>query len=275
MPKIKANGAEFYYELHGKGQPIILISGYNSDHLAWSPILSELSQYAQVLIFDNRGMGQTIDDGRALSVELMAHDVMALSKELGLKKPHIVGSSMGGAIAQAVASLYPEEIGKLCVMVSSAKWREAPLLAFDTLLKMREANIAFDFIFDSLIAWLFGQKFLQEKEGIALLKKMILEDPYPQSLIDQKRQFEALKNFDGRSKLKNIKAPTLIINGQEDLISLPEDSEYLVKHIRNATLKTLDCAHMVVLEAGQQFVRLVVEFFIRHGINSVKDDKNV
>src|SRR3990167_1910927 len=265
MPKIKANGAEFYYELHGKGQPIILISGYNSDHLAWSPVLSELSQYAQVLVFDNRGMGQTSDDGRALSVELMAHDVMALSKELNLKKPHIVGSSMGGAIAQTVASLYPEEINKLSILVTTAKWRKAPLLAFDTLLKMREANIEFDFIFDSLVPWLFGEKFLQDKEAIALLKKMMLEDPHPQSLIDQKRQFEVLKKFDGRAKLKNIMAPTLIINGYEDLISLPEDSEYLVKHIENATLKTLDCAHMVVFEVGQLFVKLLLEFFMLNG----------
>lgn len=146
--------------------------------------------------------------------------------------------------------------------MTTAKWREAPLLAFDTLLKMREANIAFDFIFDSLVPWLFGERFLQDKEAIASLKKMMLEDPFPQSFFNQKRQFEILKKFDGRAKLKNIKAPTLIINGHEDLISLPEDSDYLVKHIRNATLKTLDCAHMVVLEAGQQFVKLLVEFFL-------------
>lgn len=261
MPKIRVNDAEFYYELHGKGQPVVLISGYSSDHLAWSPILDELSQFAQVLIFDNRGVGQTIDDGQTLSVELMAQDVMGLSKELGLKKPHIVGSSMGGAIAQTVASLYPEEIGKLCLLVTTAKWREAPLIAFHALLKMRAANIEFDLIFESLLSWLFGQNFLQDQEALGLLKKNMLANPYPQSLTDQTRQLEVLKTFDGRSMLNNIKASTLIIKGHEDLISLPEDSEYLVKHITNATLETLDCAHMVLLEAGPQFIKILAEFF--------------
>ena len=112
MSKIKLNNANFYYELHGKGHPLILIAGYSGDHLVWMPLLENLSKQFQVLLFDNRGVGQTTDDGRPLSAELMAQDVVALADALDLKKPHIVGQSMGGTIAQRVATHHSEKINK-------------------------------------------------------------------------------------------------------------------------------------------------------------------
>ena len=106
MPKILVNNAEFYYELNGTGQPLILISGYTCNHNFWHPILDTLSSKFQVLTFDNRGCGKTKDNSQPLLAKLMADDVMALAKALGLKKPHIIGQSMGGTIAQTVASNY-------------------------------------------------------------------------------------------------------------------------------------------------------------------------
>src|SRR3990167_4083066 len=128
MPNITVNNVNFYYELHGKGQPLVLICGYTADHSYWLPILNALNQHFQVLIFDNPGIGQTTDDGSELSAELIADDIVALTKALNLKKPHILGASMGGTIAQCVASRHPQIVNKLVLLVTSAKWRKAMLL---------------------------------------------------------------------------------------------------------------------------------------------------
>ena len=73
MPNITINNASFYYELHGAGQPLILIAGYGANGRSWMPIVEALSRHFLVMIFDNRAGGQTTDDGVTLSVELMGH----------------------------------------------------------------------------------------------------------------------------------------------------------------------------------------------------------
>ncbi len=260
MPHIKLKDANFYYELHGSGYPLILISGYTCDHLVWMPILESLSKKFQVLLFDNRGVGQTTDDNLPLSAELMAQDVISLADHLNLQKPHIIGQSMGGTIAQCVASEYPDKIGKLAILTSVAKWRRAMLDGLKSTLTMRKNNISFDLIFEVLMPWIFGEAFLSDKAGIATFKELMLANPYPQSLEDQIRQFQVLENFDGREQLKKITAETLVVHGMQDIITLLDESAYLVEHIPQAEFASVDAAHAVVLEAPQEVSRLLHEF---------------
>lgn len=244
MPKITVNNAEFYFELHGKGQPLILISGYSCDHLFWLPILEILSNHFQVLVFDNRGAGQTKDQGHPLSVELMADDTLALAHALNLNNPHIAGHSMGGTIAQTVANRYSDQIGKLIILNSTDKWRQAMILGLKSHLMMRKQHISFDDIFEAMIAWVYSETFLQDKEKIKNLKASFLENPYPQSLEDQERQFVVIETFDGRECLRFIKSSTLIISGREDLISLPYESQWMASQIPNAKWVEYDGAHV-------------------------------
>ena len=260
MPFIKANDATFYYELHGSGQPLVLISGYTCDHQVWLSVIEELSKHFQVLLFDNRGVGQTTDDNKSLSAELMAQDVISLIEQLDLKKPHIVGQSMGGTIAQCIAHTHPERIHKLGILTSSAKWRQAMLEGLKSTLSMREKNIDFDLIFEALIPWIFGESFLSNKETVAAFKKLMLENPYPQSLTDQARQFKVLEQFDGRAYLKNISAPTLIVHGTQDIITLLDESEFMAKQIPNASLIKVNCAHGMPIEVPQELSEILIAF---------------
>ena len=107
------------------------------------------------MTFDNRGVGQTEDDGRPLSAELMADDVVALIKELGLKKPHLIGISMGGTIAQSVASRYGDQISKLVIHVSCPKWRQAMLDGLGSLLRLRELGLEFEEVFRATLPWMY------------------------------------------------------------------------------------------------------------------------
>lgn len=260
MPKIKINDAEFYYELHGKGIPLILISGYNCDHLCWEPVLKELSEHFQVLIFDNRGSGQTTDSGLPLTIGLMADDVNALMDKLNMTKAHIVGQSMGGTIAQVFAIRYPEKINKLGLLTTTAKWRLAMLGGFHSLLLMRELDCNFDLIFKASMPWIAGQSFLQNEQAILQFKNTILDNPYPQSLKDQQRQYKLLEEFDATNQVKNIQAHTMILWGNEDLLTLPDESRYLAEHIPNAELAELACGHLAILEQTQVLTERLIQF---------------
>jgi pimeloyl-ACP methyl ester carboxylesterase len=264
MPTIQVNDANFYYELHGKGQPLILINGYTANHIYWLPILDELSRHFQVLIFDNRAAGKTTDDGRELSAELMADDVVALANTLQLKKPHILGISMGGAIAQCIASRYPDVLNKLVLLLSTAKWREAMLIGVDTALEMRKKNIDLDIRFTSIVSWIFGQEFLLNEKNINVFKKAWLENEKLelQSIVDQTRQYHLLKKFDGRNQLKKIKASTLIGYGIQDIIVLPDESHFLAQQIVNAKLIKFDCGHGIILERPRELCKAVIEFLL-------------
>jgi len=261
MPMIKINDADFYYELHGKGHPLILIAGYTCDHMYWMQQVGPLSEHFQVLIFDNRASGQTKDDDRELSAELMADDAMALADSLNLKNPHIIGSSMGGNIAQQVAIRHPEKIKKLGLLVTTSKWRVAMLKGLLSGIAIRENDMPFDAQFDSMLAWVFGDKFLSNDGNISLLKILVLNNPYPQSISDQKRQARVLLDFDSRNSLDKIKSPTLVMNADEDILSLHQESQFLTDNITKAKLHTFKCAHGVSAEQPVELVRIILDFF--------------
>ena len=260
MAFIQVNNANFYYELHGSGQPLILIAGYACDHSSWLPIFDKLTKHFQVLIFDNRAIGQTVDDDITLTTERMAHDVMALADQLNLHSPHILGHSMGGSIAQTIAAFYPQAIYKLVILCSTAKWREVALQSLHSTFMMRKNNVDLNLILDSALPWVFGDQFLKNKENIALFKKATLENPFFQTVDDQYRQYKFLEQFDSRNFLDKICSPTLIAYGIEDLLSLPYEAKFLADKISNAQLVEFDCAHEIMFESANKLTQMLIDF---------------
>lgn len=262
MPTIHVRNAHFYYELHGQGEPLVLISGYGADHVFWLPILAQLAQYFRVLIFDNRAIGQTKDhETFPLSADYLADDTVALISALGMDNPHIIGHSMGGTVLQRIAARYPKHTHKIAILNSSVKWRQAMLSGLKSALSLRKQNGIADTVVDALIPWLFGEAFLQNPSHVELVRTSVLNNPHAQSLIDQERQFAALQQFDGRAGLSQITAPALLIYGKEDIISLPQESETLAAGIRGSTLHALEGGHMSVVEDTRALVSALLSFF--------------
>ena len=118
------NGIRLYYEVHGRGRPLILLHGGLGATEMFGPNLPALAAGRQVIGVDLQGHGRTADIDRPISVQAMADDVAALIRHLGLERPDVMGYSLGGGVALQTAIRHPELVGRL-VIVSANYRRDA------------------------------------------------------------------------------------------------------------------------------------------------------
>src|SRR3989454_10373088 len=115
------NGIKLYYETHGTGRPLILLHGGLGAIEMFGPNLPALAKGRQVIAVDLQGHGRTADIDRPLSVALMADDIAALIKHLGLASADVLGYSLGGGVALQTAIRHPEVVRKLVVVSTPFK----------------------------------------------------------------------------------------------------------------------------------------------------------
>jgi pimeloyl-ACP methyl ester carboxylesterase len=253
-------GMKFFYELHGTGQPLVLIAGYTGDHTFWNLMLDKLVHKFQVLIFDNRAIGQTQGTNIPFTLEMMAEDTMELVNQLGLENPVILGQSMGGAIAQIIAKNYAFQIDKLIILNSAAKFSIRSIKVLNSLLNCRKENISFYLFIDAALPWFFSSDFLENPDNILAFKQALINNPHPQSVGEQERQFNALLPFDSRKWIHQISAPTMVISAIEDIIATPEDGLALAKGIPNSQFITIPGAHSSPVEQSFKVNQLIEQF---------------
>ena len=116
MPKTKVNDIEMYYEVQGEGEPLLLISGIGQDHSTWGLMGPALHPHFRLILPDNRGVGQTGMPDMTYTVEQMASDFLALLDKLDVASTHVVGHSLGAAIAFEMGRAYPERVRKVVMM---------------------------------------------------------------------------------------------------------------------------------------------------------------
>jgi pimeloyl-ACP methyl ester carboxylesterase len=112
------NGLDMYYEIHGSGEPLILLHGGVGAIEMFGEVLPLLAAGRQVIAVDLQAHGRTADIDRPLSFELMADDIAALIKHLGFKKADVMGYSLGGGVALQATIRHPDVVRKL-VLVST------------------------------------------------------------------------------------------------------------------------------------------------------------
>lgn len=259
--KIKVNQVNLYYELYGKGTPIILIAGFSCDHTFWAGILLQLMKHHLVLIFDNRGVGQSDAPDHAYAIEMMADDVMALSNRLGLEKPVIVGQSMGSAIAQEIGKRYAQQIKKLILINTFAKLSKAPEIAFEFTLALHRLHLPLRYRVQSIAPWVFSSAFLAEPNQLENLIKLAEVNRYPQSLLGYAHQLSALKAFDSHSWLYKIAVAALIISAEEDIIAPLTGANSVQKGIgENTQHLILPGGHASPIEQPDKVANAILNF---------------
>ncbi len=124
MPTANIGDIQIYYEDYGQGPPLIMILGLGQDIATWNFQISELSKHLRLIVFDNRDSGKSSRSSQNYTTQIMAQDILGLMDHLGIDRTHLLGTSLGGMIAQQVALMAPERVNSL-ILASTTSWGEA------------------------------------------------------------------------------------------------------------------------------------------------------
>jgi len=261
MPFINIRDVSYYYEFENqKTETIVLISGLKADHTSWATIVPELSKQYNVLTIDNRGIGQTKDNRKSFEIDDLADDILEIIYELKIDRPHIVGHSMGGAIAQSLAYKYPDKIASATFCNTFIKFnQEAAKFFSEDVEKLYANGKSQGEIMEAIIPWVFDESFINP-ELVALIKKMSDENLYPQSMEDYRRQCDALCKFDSARWISLLQVPTLVIGSSEDKTATLEESKLLHQSIPKSELKLLKGGHASAVEQTMPLLDALLSF---------------
>ena len=123
MSEAKIEDIQIYYEEYGEGPPLIMILGLGQDTATWEFQISDFSRHFRIILLDNRDSGKSSSCSETYTTETMARDTLGLMDHLGIERTHLLGTSMGGMIAQQVALIAPERVISL-VLASTTSWGE-------------------------------------------------------------------------------------------------------------------------------------------------------
>ncbi|HYN50001.1 MAG TPA: alpha/beta hydrolase [Thermoleophilaceae bacterium] len=260
MPTTEANGQRLYYEVHGEGEPLLLVMGLAADTLAWALQVPAFSARHRTVIFDNRDVGQSSMADGPYEITDMARDTVALADALELKSFHLAGVSMGGAIAQEVALAAPDRIRSLTLAMT---WPRGGAWAakLSELWSARVHEMSPEQRVDELMLLTLSEAFFENAEGVAWLRDLMLQNPHPQPAEAFARQLDASSRQDTVDRLGELNMPTHVIGAEHDILVPVWKSRELSELIPGAKLDVIEaCPHGANLERAEEFNRLVLDF---------------
>ncbi|MFX0034167.1 MAG: alpha/beta fold hydrolase [Candidatus Hermodarchaeota archaeon] len=267
------NGIKVCYEIHGKGYPITLIHGFGSRKEGYKCQVPVLSKEFKVITFDNRGAGKSQRIKDHYTMQTLADDIRNLLDFLEIKKSHILGTSMGGIIAQQFVLKYPEYVNKLVLVntVSGAPDNVGlELLKKNRLeqLELIKKNPEKAF-WDNAHIWFYRKyrKELKENPKKKFFGIWSAEDEIRESTIlmpnvrDIELQIEALKGFNTMEKLCQIKSPTLLLAASHDKVCSMNTIEEMHKRIPNSIFRVIEKAgHESPKTRASEVNKIIIDF---------------
>jgi pimeloyl-ACP methyl ester carboxylesterase len=197
----EVNGINLYYETHGSGRPLIVLHGGLGSTELFTPDLAALSQGHQAIAIDLQGHGRTADIDRPIDLRLMADDIAALIRHLGLERPDLMGYSLGGGVAFQTAARYPELVRKL--VVCSVYLR--PEAAYPEL-RAQQGQVS-----------AAALEFMKDTPMYQLYRRVAPRPDDFGRLLDKVGAFMA-SGYDFTEEFRSLKVPTLIVGADADQV---------------------------------------------------------
>jgi len=245
----------------GRAPPLVLIAGYSCDLSVWELVRKELARHFSLVLLDNRCIGRSECPSGPFTIEDMAKDTLDLIESLGLERPHVLGHSMGGAVAQMMARQQGGRIGKLVLAHPSIRSTPVGVAVLRSGLELLKAGVPMRLRAQVMMPWIFSNSFMANHEACEMVIKNMEQDLHPPTLEALKRQYEALVAFDSTPWQAQIRSPTLVLIGDEDLVCPPMESRRLVERVPNGQLHCFEGqAHSSLLERPAEFCQIVTGF---------------
>jgi pimeloyl-ACP methyl ester carboxylesterase len=256
------DGVRLAYEVRGDGETLLFVQGLGYDRMGFGPLPRLLEDAFRVVVFDNRGVGESdVPDG-PYSVSELAEDAVTVLDAVGADSAYVLGVSLGGFVAQELALAHPERVRKL-VLVSTAPGSVPPshpmpqrgVDAFSRFPAMeREAGLRL------MVENSLGDHGVRERpELVEEIYRYRLERAG--SLAGWQAQAYAGATFDAYERIPAISAPTLVIHATGDTVVDHRNGELLAKRIPGARLELVpDRGHLVLWQEGEMLAPVVREF---------------
>lgn len=255
------DGVLIGYETYGKrdGIPLLMIQGLGSDSRGWALQRLAMGRRYRCIVIDNRGVGASTNAPHPFSLEQMARDAVSVLDAEGIDTAHVMGASMGGAIAQIIAVRHGERVRGLvlaCTACRHHEWRRELLADWAAAVSERGMSA----LSDEGLRWLIGPR-VHRRFGpwINLLGRVVMQGD-PEHFAAQVDAILALDD-DVRFELAEVTAPTLVITGSQDMLTPFGDAEELAEMIPGARLRELrGAAHGLMVEQPNAYNSAVLEF---------------
>jgi 3-oxoadipate enol-lactonase len=258
------DGCRIHYQELGKpgGEPLLMIQGLGADMKGWAFQRYYFSTRYRTIAHDNRGAGRSDKPFARYTLEQMADDAAAVLDAAGVERAHVMGASMGGAIAQMLAVHHPERVKSLvlaCTACHHHPWRRELLAEWASVANERGMGE----VAKRAMRWLVGGRSVRRfGPALGTVGPIALRTP----AYAFAAQVRAILDADDRIRyrLADLDVPTLVVVGNQDILTPRGDSEELAELIPGAELVVIaGAAHGLMVEHATTYNRVVGDFLAR------------
>ena len=259
--RISTNGIELNCVIEGEGPWLTMSHSLACNLSMWDPQMQVLTKHYKVLRFDTRGHGASSAPAGAYTLEQMADDVHGLFAELGIKRTHWVGLSMGGMIGETYALKYPGVFQSMVLAdTTSRRPPNAAQMWGDRIRTAREQGM--EALVDSTLERWFTAPYRKAHPDVMA---RIGDDIRNTPVAGFAGCCEAIAKIDVLDRLKEIDCPALVMVGDQDHGTPPEMARQINANLRGSDLLIIpDAAHLSNVEQSEVFNRALTEFLARN-----------
>jgi 3-oxoadipate enol-lactonase len=255
--KARNGDVSIAYESCGSGRALLLIMGLGYGRWGWNPVLEPLAERFRVLTFDNRGYGESDVPPGPYTAAQLAGDALAVLDAAGVERAHVVGASLGGAVAQELALRHRERVDRLVLVATMSGASNMHPIPPQTLQLMAEAP-ALD---PAVARRRYVENALEPDVDPALVDRLVaIRAAKPPDPAGWAAQAGIWNGFDVWDELPRIDAPTLVVQGEGDVVVDPRNAALVADRIPGARLCLLPGGHLFFWNRPADFVRCLEEF---------------
>ncbi len=259
-------GVTLNYEVSGEGDPLLLVMGTSGSILLWAGLVPRLAEHYRVIAFDNRGLGGSERGDGPMTVATMAEDASALLEALDVPRAHAMGWSLGSAVVQELALAHPQQVASA---VLYATWGRSDGFQRSVLTALRLPYAVRDMEAALTVSGLaFSPQLLDHPDFQTMLEPMMPAFPQNESqMAVTVEQWDADLQHDTLDRLGGITAPTLVVVGEQDLLTPPWQAKAVADAIPGAHYELLTgpgSSHGLHIERTDDLVKIATGFLDEH-----------
>lgn len=261
MPYITCNNRKIYYEVHGNGNPLVMLNGIMMSCLSWQMFLPELTKNHQVILLDFFDQGKSDKMSESYKQDIQVAAVKAVLDDLKLKKINLFGISYGGEIAIAFAIKYPAYLQRLLLFNTTAYTNPWLHDIGRGWVQAAETNNG-ELFYNISIPIIYSPSFyIRQIEWMNERKAFLYSVFNEEFLAATIRLIESAEGFDARAQLAEIKASTLVVSSDCDFVTPAAEQELIHRSIPGSSyLQIKNSGHASMYERPTEFMAMIKGF---------------